>query len=65
MKYKNIFNIDLFEDGLIIKNVNTTCDINIDSIEHESKKFYNTVSRFGLPPEIDYRDIQKSIIKKA
>lgn len=39
MKYKNIFSIDLFEDGLIIKNVNTTCDINTDSIEHESKNF--------------------------
>lgn len=65
MKFKNIFTIDLFEEGLIINNVNTTCDIGLDSIKKESEKFYNTVSRFGLPPEIDYTNIEKSIIKKA
>jgi hypothetical protein len=35
--------------GKIVKNVNTTCDIDLDSISREAAKFGNKVSRDGIP----------------
>lgn len=63
MKFKDVF-IDLFEDGKIVKNVNTTVDINVDSIKIQSKKLCNNVSIDGVPPVIEYDNIKNSLIKK-
>ncbi len=41
---------DLFEDGKIVKGVNTTVDVDTDEIKVQSAKFGNTVTVGGLPP---------------
>lgn len=38
-----------FEDGRIVKGVNTTADVGPDEIKKQSKKFGNDVDRDGNP----------------
>lgn len=53
---------NLSEEGKIVKGVNTTPDVNMDSIKIETGKFNNIVDTNGIPPEVDYENIKKSII---
>ena len=41
---------DLFEDGRIVKGVNTTVDVGPNEIAIQSAKFGNRVNKDGFPP---------------
>ena len=41
---------DLFEDGRIVKGVNTTVDVDTDEIPTQAIKFGNSVDNTGFPP---------------
>ena len=41
---------ELFEDGKIVKGVNTTVDVSVDEIKTQAAKFGNTVTQNGYPP---------------
>ena len=41
---------DLFEDGRIVKGVNTTVDVDTDEIPRQAEKFGNKVDNTGFPP---------------
>ena len=43
---------DLFEDGRIVKGVNTTVDVSVGQIPIEANKFGNTVDKDGRPPTL-------------
>lgn len=43
---------ELFEDGRIVKGVNTTVDVGPDEIKIQAAKFGNTVDRDGRPPTL-------------
>ena len=43
---------ELFEDGRIVKGVNTTPDVDTNSISKEAGKFGNTVDKDGRPPTL-------------
>jgi hypothetical protein len=43
---------DLFEDGRIVKGVNTTVDVDLDQIPKEVSKFGNKVDKDGRPPTL-------------
>jgi hypothetical protein len=43
---------ELFEDGRIVKGVNTTVDVGPDEIKRQAAKFGNTVDRDGRPPTL-------------
>lgn len=47
MRYK-----ELFEDGRIVKGVNTTIDVDTDEIKTQAAKFGFTVTKDGEPPYI-------------
>ena len=42
--------IELFEDGKIVKNVNTTVDVDVDEIPRQAKKFGFSTDKGGIPP---------------
>lgn len=44
---------DLFEDGRIVKGVNTTVDVGLNQTSIEAKKFGNKVDKDGRPPIIN------------
>jgi hypothetical protein len=50
MRYNELIRLD--ELGKIVKGVNTTVDIDLDSITREAKKWGNRVTKDGLPPII-------------
>ena len=41
---------ELFEDGRIVKGVNTTIDVGVDQTKIEAAKYGNRVTRDGFPP---------------
>jgi len=43
---------ELFEDGRIVKGVNTTVDVDTNEIPRQAKKFGNTVDKDGRPPTL-------------
>ena len=43
---------DLLEDGRIVKGVNTTVDVDVNSISKEAGKFGNKVDKDGRPPTL-------------
>ena len=43
---------DLFEDGRIVKGVNTTADVDVNQIPKEVSKFGNKVDKDGRPPTL-------------
>jgi hypothetical protein len=43
---------ELFEDGRIVKGVNTTVDVSTDEIKTQAAKFGNTVDKDGKPPTL-------------
>ena len=43
---------ELFEDGRIVKGVNTTADVSTDEIKTQAAKFGNTVDKDGRPPTL-------------
>jgi hypothetical protein len=43
---------ELFEDGRIVKGVNTTADVGPDEIKIQAAKFGNTVDKDGQPPTL-------------
>jgi hypothetical protein len=43
---------ELFEDGRIVKGVNTTVDVGPDEIKIQAAKFGNTVDKDGRPPTL-------------
>jgi hypothetical protein len=43
---------ELFEDGRIVKGVNTTADVGPDEIKIQAAKFGNTVDKDGRPPTL-------------
>lgn len=51
---------ELFEDGRIVKGVNTTVDVGPDEIKHQAAKFGNTVDRDGRPPTLSTKVKGKS-----
>lgn len=65
MFFNEVFNT-LFEGagGKIIANVNTTVDVNINSIKTEAAKFNNVVTPEGIPPQYQYGDIARSLIEE-
>lgn len=44
---------ELFEDGRIVKGVNTTVDVGVNQTKIESAKFGNRVTRDGFPPVLN------------
>ena len=46
---------DLYEDGRIVKGVNTTVDVGPDEIKKQAAKFGNTVDKDGRPPTLSKR----------
>ena len=50
----------LFEDGRIVKGVNTTPDVGPDEIKTQAAKFGNTVDRDGRPPTLSKKVKGKS-----
>jgi len=51
---------ELFEDGRIVKGVNTTVDVGPEEIKTQAAKFGNTVDRDGHPPTLSKRVKGKS-----
>jgi hypothetical protein len=51
---------ELFEDGRIVKGVNTTPDVGPDEIKTQAAKFGNTVDRDGRPPTLSKKVKGKS-----
>jgi hypothetical protein len=43
---------ELFEDGRIVKGVNTTVDVSPNEIKTQAAKFGNTVDKDGHPPTL-------------
>lgn len=43
---------DIREDGRIVKNVNTTVDVDTNQIPKEAGKFGNKVDKDGVPPTL-------------
>lgn len=46
---------ELFEDGRIVKGVNTTADVGTDEIKIQAAKFGNSVTKDGVPPTLSKR----------
>ncbi len=44
--------LEIFEDGRIVKGVNTTVDVGTDEIKKQAAKFGNTVTKDGVPPTL-------------
>jgi hypothetical protein len=44
---------DLTEWGRVVKGANTTADVGVDEIKTQAAKFNNTVSRDGVPPNLN------------
>ncbi|MNK40200.1 hypothetical protein D3C87_588440 [compost metagenome] len=57
MRYAEI--LRLFEDGKVVKGVNTTVDVGTDEIKTQAKKFGNTVSTHGVPDNDMWRSVKK------
>lgn len=53
----------IMEDGRIVKNVNTTCDVDLDEIKVQAEKFGNEVSIDGVPVHSLYT-VHKKMGKK-
>lgn len=51
---------ELFEDGRIVKGVNTTADVGTNSIPYEAAKFGNKVDKDGRPPTLSTKIKGKS-----
>ena len=51
---------DLLEDGRIVKGVNTTADVDTNSISREAAKFGNKVDKDGKPPTLSKKIKGKS-----
>ena len=51
---------DLLEDGRIVKGVNTTADVDTNSISREAAKFGNKVDKDGKPPTLSKKVKGKS-----
>jgi Cu-Zn family superoxide dismutase len=51
---------ELFEDGRIVKGVNTTVDVGPDEIKRQAAKFGNTVDKDGRPPTLSKKVKGKS-----
>src|SRR6056300_1377279 len=51
---------ELFEDGRIVKGVNTTPDVGPDEIKTQAAKFGNTVDKDGRPPTLSSKVKGKS-----
>ena len=51
---------DLFEDGRIVKGVNTTVDVGPNEIKTQTAKFGNTVDKDGVPPTLSKKVKGKS-----
>lgn len=47
---------NVFEDGRIVKGVNTTIDVGVDAVSKESAKLGFNVTKDGYPPLINERD---------
>lgn len=45
---------ELFEDGRVVKNVNTTIDVKPGEIKRQAKKFGNTFDSDNRPPNIKH-----------
>ena len=43
---------EIYEDGRIVKGVNTTVDVDTDEIKTQAAKFGNTVDKDGRPPTL-------------
>ena len=50
----------LYEDGRIVKGVNTTVDVGPDEIKIQAAKFGNTVDKDGRPPTLSKKVKGKS-----
>lgn len=44
---------ELFEDGRIVKGVNTTVDVGVNEIPRQAAKYGNRVTKDGFPPVLD------------
>jgi hypothetical protein len=51
---------EIFEDGRIVKGVNTTVDVGPNEIKTQAAKFGNTVDKDGVPPTLSKRVKGKS-----
>src|SRR6056300_1306507 len=51
---------ELFEDGRIVKGVNTTVDVDTNEIPRQAAKFGNTVDKDGVPPTLSKKVKGKS-----
>jgi hypothetical protein len=51
---------ELFEDGRIVKGVNTTVDVGPNEIKRQAAKFGNTVDKDGRPPTLSKKVKGKS-----
>ena len=51
---------ELFEDGRIVKGVNTTVDVGPNEIKTQAAKFGNTVDKDGVPPTLSKKVKGKS-----
>ena len=51
---------DLYEDGRIVKGVNTTVDVGTNEIPIQAKKFGNSVTKDGTPPSLSTKVKGKS-----
>jgi hypothetical protein len=51
---------DLYEDGRIVKGVNTTSDVGTDEIKKQAAKFGNSVDKDGKPPTLSKKVKGKS-----
>jgi len=51
---------ELFEDGRIVKGVNTTVDVGPDEIKTQAAKFGNSVDKDGKPPTLSSKVKGKS-----
>ena len=51
---------EIFEDGRIVKGVNTTTDVGPNEIKTQAAKFGNTVDKDGVPPTLSKRVKGKS-----
>ena len=51
---------EIFEDGRIVKGVNTTVDVGPNEITKQAKKFGNTVDKDGRPPTLSKKIKGKS-----
>ena len=51
---------EIFEDGRIVKGVNTTVDVDTNEIKTQAAKFGNTVDKDGNPPTLSKKVKGKS-----